>query len=106
MVVFFILVILLVQVAFLVIARNAAATAVDASVRRASMAPTTLDDERVRLLRDVHATIPGISDVQVELDRDGVSVRGSLSFEWQPPGPDLFPVSIMVERQTPVVVPP
>jgi hypothetical protein len=106
MVVFFILLILLVQVAFLAIARNAAATAVDASVRRVAMAPATLDDERVRLLRDVHATIPGTVGVQVELARDGVSVRGMLSFEWQPPGPYLFPVSITVERQTPVVVPP
>ena len=106
MVVFFILLILVVQVAFLVIARNAAATAVDASVRRLSLSAAKVDDESGRLVRGLQATIPGMRDVDVVLQRDELVVSGSLSFEWQPPGPDLIPVSITVERQIPLVVPP
>jgi hypothetical protein len=106
MVVFFILLMLVVQIAFLVIARNAAATAVDASVRRAAIAPDTLAEERTRLARDVLATVPGTADLQILLEADGAMVHGSLSFDWQPPGPDLLPVTISVDRRAPIVVPP
>jgi hypothetical protein len=106
MVVFFILLLLVVQIAFLVIARNAAATAVDASVRRVAIAPDSIDKEVARLVRDVQATVPGTTDLQVLLEQDGLVVLGRLTFEWQPPGPDLLPVTVTVERRTPVVVPP
>jgi hypothetical protein len=106
MVVFFILLMLVVQVAFLVIARNAAATAVDASVRRVAIAPSSIEEEHNRLVRDVRATVPGTADLQVVLEQDGRVVHGTLSFDWNPPGPDLLPVSITVERRVPVVVPP
>ncbi len=106
MVVFFILLTLVVQMAFLVIARNAAATAVDASVRRIAVAPATLDDEFVRLARDVRATVPGTADLRIRLEQDGETVLGRLSFVWRPPGPDLLPVTVSVERHALVVVPP
>ena len=106
MVVFFILLMLVVQVAFLVVARNATATAVDASVRRVATSPANLAEERVRLTRDVHATVPGVTDLHVVLEREGLVVRGGVSFDWQPPGPDLLPVSVTVERQANVVVAP
>lgn len=106
MVVFFILLTLVVQVAFLIVARNATATAVDASIRRAAVTPASLAEERRRLTRDVHATVPGVSDLRVTLDRDGLVVLGVVSFDWQPPGPDLLPVSVTVERSAHVVVPP
>ena len=106
MVVFFILLMLVVQIAFLVIARNAAAIAVDASVRRAAIAAGDLDDERARLIRDVQATVPGTADLEVRLEQDGSVIYGTLSFDWRPPGPDLIPVTIVVERRAHVVVPP
>ena len=106
MVVFFILLMLVVQFAFLVVARNAAATAVDASVRRVAVTPGSLAEERDRLVRDVQATVPGTADLQVVLEQDGFTVHGSLSFDWQPPGPDLLPVSISVHRRAPIVIPP
>lgn len=106
MLVFFILLTLVVQIAFLVIARNAAAVALDAAVRRVAVAPERIGDERLRLVRDVQATVPGTGDLHVVLDRDGTTVVGLLSFHWQPPGPDLLPVTIAVERQVPILVPP
>ena len=106
MVVFFILLMLVVQLAFLVVARNAAATAVDASVRRVAVMPASLAEERDRLIRDVQATVPGTADLQVVIEQHGSTVHGSLSFDWQPPGPDLLPVSISVYRQAPIVIPP
>jgi hypothetical protein len=106
MVVFFILLTLVVQIAFLVIARNAAATAVDATVRRIAITPMSLDDERGRLARDVQATVPGTADLEILLEQDGTVIYGSISFKWRPPGPDLLPVTISVERSAPVVVPP
>jgi hypothetical protein len=106
MVVFFILLTLVVQIAFLVIARNAAATAVDASVRRVAINPDSVEEERVRLARDVQALVPGTVDLHVVLEQEGALIQGSLSFDWQPPGPDLIPVTILVERQAPIVIPP
>jgi hypothetical protein len=62
--------------------------------------------EPMLVARDVLATIPGTADLQVLLEADGAMVHGSLSFDWQPPGPDLLPVTISVERRAPIVVPP
>ena len=106
MVVFFILLLSVVQIAFLVIARNAAATAIEASVRRVAIAPNSIDEELVRLTRDVRATVPGTTDLVVLLEQHGLVVHGSLSFDWQPPGPDLLPVTVTVDRRARVVVPP
>ncbi|MEZ5175925.1 MAG: hypothetical protein R2823_06935 [Acidimicrobiia bacterium] len=105
MVVFFMLLLLIVQIGFLVVARNATAVAVDAAVRAASV-----DGEVAlaadRLGRDIGATVPGSSDARISVVSDGRSVTGSVSFSWTPPGPDLIPIRIEVTRSAPVVIPP
>lgn len=105
MLVFFVLLTLIVQIGFLVLARNAASIALDAAVRR-SATSGELVEQGERLQRDIGATVPGAVGTQVSLDSDGRSVNGKVSFDWAPPGPNLLPVRITIRRAVPVVVPP
>jgi hypothetical protein len=106
MLVFFALLTIIVQVGFLVIARNAAAGAVQGAIREVSVDPGSLDVARERLRRDLAATVPGATDAVVSMTADASRVTGVVEFEWTPPGPDLLPVRIAVSRDMPVVVPP
>lgn len=106
MLVFFVLLTIIVQVGFLVVARNAAATAVHAAVREASVEVGTVSAVETRLARDLAAMIPGADDAVVSVTSDSGWVRGVVEFDWTPPGPDLIPVRIAVSRDVPVVVPP
>ena len=106
MLVFFVVVTLIVQIGFLVVARNATSLAVDAAVRRAAIDPESVVDHRVRLHRDLEATVPGTRELEVHLTVEGTAVEGSVSFEWMPPGPDLLPIRVAVERSARIVVPP
>lgn len=106
MLVFFVLLTLIVQIGFLVIARNAASVALEGAVRGARFQSSDLAVARDRLERDLHATVPGTEDVDISITSDGRTVTGTVSFDWVPPGPDLIPVTISVTREAPVVVPP
>ena len=106
MLVFFVLVTIIVQVGFLVVARNGAATALDAAVRGAAIDAQQAEQAQVRLERDIRATIPGVDNLIVSIDLNGDHVRGRVRFDWIPPGPDVVPVTVSVERSAVVVVPP
>jgi hypothetical protein len=104
--VFFILLTVVVQVGFLVIARSAASAAVQGAVRAASVDVTESVAIEERLSRDLAATVPGADNAVVSVTTDGRTVKGVVAFDWLPPGPDLIPVRIVVIRNMPVVVPP
>lgn len=106
MVVFFVLLTLVVQIGFYVVARNAAAVAVDGAVRDAARDPAAIRVVQQRLERDLAATVPGGLDAAVDVTATGTLVRGVVSFEWAPPGPDLVPITVTVSRSAPVGVPP
>lgn len=104
--VFFLLMLIIVQLGFLVLARNAAATSVDAALRKAAAADGSVESLEVGLVRDVSAVVPGATAVSVEASRTDASVRAVLRFQWVPPGPDLVPVTVSIERSVVLVVPP
>lgn len=104
--VFFILLTVVVQVGFLVVARSAASAAVQGAIRSASVDVSDSTAIEERLARDVAATVPGAENAVVSVTTDGHTVLGVVEFDWVPPGPDLVPVRIVVTRNMPVVVPP
>lgn len=106
MLVFFVLLTIIVQVGFLVIARNAASGAVNGVVRAASHNPGDVAVLEDRLARDLAATVPGTDAAAVSVRVVGDRVVASVSFDWAPPGPDLFPVRIGVTREAVVAVAP
>lgn len=103
---FFLIVLLIVQIGFLVLARNVAATSVDAALRRAVAEGTPIETLRNGLVRDVYAVVPGADDVSVGITRDVTSLRAVVRFKWIPPGPDLIPVNVAIDRRTSTAVPP
>lgn len=104
--VFFLLLLLIVQLGFLVLARNVAATSLDAALRRA--VATDLGERTVEqgLERDVVAVVPGASDVRVDIVVEGNVMSAEVRFRWLPPGPDLVPVNVRIERSIVTTVPP
>lgn len=104
--VFFLLMLLIVQLGFLVLARNVAATSVDAALRRAVAADLGEGSVRLGLERDVLAVVPGASDVRVGIVVEGNVMRAEVDFRWLPPGPDLVPVNVLIERSIVRTVPP
>ncbi len=105
MLVFFVVLTLIVQIGFLVVARGAASAAVEGAVRRAATSGD-LAVVQQRLGRDLRATVPGTIDAEISVTSDGRLATGTVSFDWAPPGPDLIPIRISVTRAAPVVVPP
>jgi hypothetical protein len=104
--VFFLLMMLIVQLGFLVLARNAAATSVDAALRKAATTDVSSDVIGAGISRDVLAVVPGASGVSVVVTRGASSVQARLQFRWLPPGPDLLPITVSIERSAVTVVPP
>jgi len=104
--VFFILTMLIVQMGFLVLARNAAATSVDAALRRAVVADVDDSSVRHRIERDVQAVVPGATGVSVAVTSDTSSISALLQFRWLPPGPDFVPLTVSIERSAARVIPP
>lgn len=106
MLVFFILLTIVVQVGFLVVARNAASVAVQGAIRSAAFDEADIATAQERLERDLAATVPLGGQPDVSITTDGEMIHGTAAFDWVPPGPDLIHVRIVVSRSTPVVVPP
>ena len=97
---------LIVQLGFLVLARNIAATSVDAALRKAVASEATESVVREGLERDVQAVVPGATEISVDISTDKTAVQASVRFRWVPPGPDLVPVTVYIERSIAAVVPP
>lgn len=104
--VFFLLLMLIVQLGFLVLARNIAATSVDAALRKAVSADLGEETVRDGLERDVRAVVPGAADVSVDVSREPTAIHAVVQFRWIPPGPDFMPVTISINRTVVRVVPP
>ena len=105
MVVFFILLVLIVQVAFLVASRSMIGAAVDGSTRRLSHG-SGVDGELNRLESEIAAVIPGVHVEEIDIGLTDEMVRVSVRYRWIPPGPDLIQVSMGVDRAAFLSVPP
>lgn len=103
---FFVLLVLIVQISFLILARSAAATSLEAALRRAVVAELDFDAVQSGLERDVLAVVPGAEDVSVDVTGDEMSVEAAVTFRWVPPGPDLMPVTVSIKRSVARVVSP
>jgi hypothetical protein len=102
----FVLLAVVVQVSFVVIARNAAESAAAASARRAARPDADLVDAD-RVLQDlVEATVPGAQSVETTVERTPTDAIATVRFTWDPPGPRLIPITIAVAATSPVAVPP
>ena len=102
----FLLLALVAQVAFAVVARNAAEAAVAASARRAARPGADVAQEQATLTEILTATVPGAHDLSVAVARaDGMGTARA-RFDWDPPGPDWLPLRIAVRAEVPVAEPP
>ena len=106
MAVLFLLLAVVVQAGFLVVARDAAQTAAAASARRGALEDAVPGTESERLRSEVEATIPGARDVEAAVDVHGIEVVAETAFTWLPPGPDLMTIRLRVRAVVPRVTPP
>jgi hypothetical protein len=104
--VFFLLIAVIVQLGFLVIARSAVAASMEAAARRAALPDSSVPDEEARLGSEILAVVPGIDVLDTSIERSERNVTVRASFEWTPPGPDLIPIQFTLERSHASVVPP
>ena len=104
--VIFLLIVIITQVAFVVVARDTAQTAVSAAARRAGRPGGDLGAETVRLESELVRIVPGASNVEAVIVSDGVGVTARAAIRWLPPGPDLIPITINAASTAPMVVPP
>ncbi len=106
MAVFFMLLVIIVQLAFVLVAKEVAGTAVDAAARRAARPAADLVQVEERLSAELERVVPGAEGVEasVRLVAEDVEVKATIT--WAPPGPDLLPVVIHVESTAVIAVPP
>ncbi|MEN8040498.1 MAG: hypothetical protein ABFR95_03250 [Actinomycetota bacterium] len=97
---------LIVQIGFLVLARSAAGTSVEAALRKAAVSRVDPALVRQGIARDVSAVVPGAEDVVVEVVSDQENLHATVSFRWIPPGPNLVPVTVGIHRSAVQIVPP
>jgi hypothetical protein len=104
--VIFLLIAIVAQVAFVVVARDTAQTAVSAAARRAGRPGADLGAERARLAEELTLVVPGAAGVATSITADATAVTTSASIQWSPPGPDLIPITIRATATVPLVAPP
>jgi Flp pilus assembly protein TadG len=104
--VFFLLMLLIVQIGFLLLARSMVETSVDAAARRASWSGSDAPSEVARLESEITAAVPGVELTSVVIVQEATSVTVQVAYRWVPPGPDLLPASFIVERTRLASVPP
>ena len=104
--VIFLLIAIVTQVAFVVIARDTAQTAVAAAARRAARPGAELTVERSRLADELTRVVPGATGVAADVESGDGSVTARASIQWSPPGPELIPITLHAEATSLSVVPP
>ncbi len=104
LVVAFILLTLIVQVAGAAVARNAAEAAVGAAARRAARPGALVAVEEQRLAADLSVAIPGATGVDVGIEMRPKRALATARFRWRPPGPDWLPLTIVVRGSAPRAV--
>ena len=102
----FLLLILIVQVAGAAVARHAAEAAVSAAARRASRPGALATAEEERLAADLATAFPGATGVRVSIELLPKRALATARFRWLPPGPDWLPLTIAVSAAAPRMVPP
>lgn len=106
MAVFFLLLVLIVQIGFGIASRSMISASVDAAARRLAWTDGGGSLEEERLRSEVEAAVPGATLTQVDVERDDLSVTVLVTYEWRPPGPDLLPIEFAVSRTRTVTVAP
>lgn len=106
LVVAFLLLTLIVQVAGAAVARHAAEAAVSAAARRAARPGALVEAEEERLIADLATALPGATGVKVNIEMLPKRALATARFRWLPPGPDWLPLTIAVQGSAPRVVPP
>ena len=106
MVIAFLLLILIVQVAGAAMARHTAEAAVNAAARRASRPGALAAAEQDRLEADLATALPGAAGVEARLTLGDRRAEATARFRWRPPGPDWLPLTIAVRGSAPRMVPP
>jgi hypothetical protein len=104
--VFFLLIAVIVQLGFLVIARSAVSASMEAAARRAAVPDSDVFAEESRLGAEIRVVVPGIEILGTSIVRSTQDVTVRATFEWTPPGPDLIPIQFTLERSHATVVPP
>jgi hypothetical protein len=102
----FLLLTLLVQVGFVVAARNAAEASVAAAARRAARPGADPALEEAALSDMLRSSLPGIEGLSVDVQARPETVEASARFLWQPPGPRWMPLAIHVAAVASRSVPP
>lgn len=102
----FLLLTLIVQVAGAAIARNSAEAVVSAAARRASRPGALVETEEARLARDLATALPGVAAVIVDVRLQPEQAVAAARFRWRPPGPAWLPLRIEVRSSAPRMVPP
>lgn len=106
MAVFFILLVLIVQIGLGVASRSMVGASADAAARRLAWGGERTGDAEARLRSEVEAAVPGAMLTQIDVERDDLSVTVLVTYEWRPPGPDLLPIEFAVSRTRTVTVAP
>jgi len=104
--VFFLLLVLIVQIGFGVASRSMIGASVDAAARRLAWTDGAGAQEQERLRSEVEAAVPGATLTQINVERDDLNVTVLVTYEWRPPGPDLLPMEFVVSRTRTVTVAP
>ena len=104
--VFFLLIALVVQLGFLVIARTAVGGSLDAAARRSAALDADLATQRDRIVSEIAAIAPGVDVIETTVVRSADRVTVTAVIDWTPPGPDLLPVRLSISRSHALVVPP
>ena len=102
----FLLLTLIVQVAGAAVARHTAEAAVNAAARRASRPGALAAAEQDRLEADLATALPGAAGVEARLTLGDRRAVATARFRWRPPGPDWLPLTIAVRGSAPRMVPP
>jgi Flp pilus assembly protein TadG len=106
MAVFFMLLVIIVQLAFVLVAHATVGTAVDAAARRAARPGADLARVEQRLTSEISGVVPGAREVQSSVVADDGVIDVEATVTWAPPGPDLVPVLIRAHASTPQIEPP
>jgi hypothetical protein len=106
MAVLFLLLVVIAQAAFLVVARDTTQTAVTAAARRAGRPGASLGAEASRLASELRSAVPGAIGVAATIKRVEDDVVAEAEFAWRAPGPNLIPITMRVGATAPLVIPP
>jgi hypothetical protein len=102
----FVLLMVIAQGAFLLVAGQTADAAVDAAARAAARLGASAADQEADLLAQLVTAVPGAVDPEVSVTIDSATATARASFRWRPPGPDMIAVELTVVGSAPLASPP